>query len=96
MAVGWISADLLIHGLELAGCTAGQDQLMAALRTDKTFTAGGLFPRPVDFERPGSYSVGGPGNCSFISILRGDQFVPDPVGTPTCGEQIPDLKVVPK
>ncbi|WP_330255187.1 ABC transporter substrate-binding protein [Nocardia sp. NBC_00565] len=96
MAVGWISADLLIHGLEKAGCTASREQLMTALRADKSFTAGGLFPKPADFEKRGDYSVGGPGNCSFVSILRGDKFVPDPAGAPACGEQIPDLKVVPK
>ncbi|WP_327100550.1 ABC transporter substrate-binding protein [Nocardia vinacea] len=96
MAVGWVSADLLIEGLEKAGCNAGQEQLMSALRTDKTWTAGGLFPKPADFENRGSYSVGSPGNCTFISILRGDKFVPDTNGAPACGEQIPDLKVVPK
>lgn len=92
-AVGWISADLLLHGLELAGCDATQDELMRALRADKTWTAGGLFVNPADFENPGSYSVGGPGNCTFISILRGDKFVPDPNASPICGEQIPDVRV---
>ncbi|WP_194829853.1 ABC transporter substrate-binding protein [Nocardia sp. XZ_19_231] len=96
MAVGWISADLLIHALEVAGCDAKQEQLMTALRVDKTFTASGLFPKPADFENPGSYSVGGPGNCSYVSILQGDKFVPDSKGSPACGEQIPDVKVSPK
>ncbi|WP_330255203.1 ABC transporter substrate-binding protein [Nocardia sp. NBC_00565] len=96
MAVGWISADLLIHGLEQAGCNASQEQLMTALRADKSWTAGGLFSKPADFENRGSYSVGGPGNCSYVSILRGNQFVPDPAGSPACGAQIPGVTVVPK
>jgi branched-chain amino acid transport system substrate-binding protein len=95
-AVGWISADLLIHGLEQAGCTASQAQLKAALRADKTWTAGGLFTKPADFQNPGSYAVGGPGNCTYVSVLRGDKFVPDANAAPACGELIPDVKVVPK
>lgn len=95
-AVGWISADLLLHGLERAGCHASQKQLMTALRADRSWTAGGLFPKPADFEKRGSYSVGGPGDCTFVSILRDDKFVPDPKGSPACGEQIPGLKVSPK
>lgn len=95
-AVGWITADLLIHGLELAGCNATQAQLMTALRADKSWTAGGLFTKPTDFENPGSYAVGGPGNCTYVSILRGDKFVPDVNGAPACGALIPDVKVAPK
>lgn len=96
LAVGWISADLLLHGLEKAGCNATQKQLITALRGDKSWTAGGLFTKPADFQNPGSYSVGGPGNCTYISVLRGEKFVPDPVGSPACGEVIPGLKVVAK
>jgi branched-chain amino acid transport system substrate-binding protein len=92
-AVGWISADLLLHGLEKAGCTASRKQLMAALRTDRSWTAGGLFPEPADFANKGTYSVGGPGDCTFVSVLKGTKFVPDPAAAPACGEQIPGVKV---
>ncbi len=95
-AVGWLSADLLLHGLEKAGCTASQKQLISALRPDKTWTAGGLFTEPADFEHPGSYSVGGPGDCTFVTILRGTTFVPDPNASPVCGQQIPGVKVTAK
>lgn len=95
-AVGWISADLLIYGLEKAGCTASQEKLMSALRADKSWTAGGLFPKPADFANKGTYSVGGPGDCTFVSILKDEKFVPDPQGSPACGEQIPDVKVTVK
>ncbi|MFG3025382.1 ABC transporter substrate-binding protein [Streptomyces sp. NPDC048254] len=95
-AVGWISADLLLHGLEKAGCSASQNELMAALRADKSWTAGGLFPQPADFRNKGSYSVGGPGDCTFISLLKGEKFVPDPAGAPACGEQISGVKVTVK
>lgn len=95
-AVGWISADLLLHGLEKAGCTASQEELMTALRADRTWTAGGLFPKPADFADKGSYSVGGPGDCTFVSLLEGEKFVPDPAGAPACGEQIPGVKVAVK
>ncbi|MFE9924551.1 ABC transporter substrate-binding protein [Streptomyces sp. NPDC005774] len=95
-AAGWISADLLLHGLEKAGCGASQKQLTTALRADRTWTAGGLFAQPADFRNKGTYSVGGPGDCTFISILRGEKFVPDPNGSPACGEQIPGVKVSPK
>ncbi|MBY8860986.1 ABC transporter substrate-binding protein [Nocardia sp. CA2R105] len=95
-AVGWLSADLLLHGLEKAGCTATQKQFISALRPDKTWTAGGLFTQPTDFEHPNAYSVGGPGDCTFITILRGNTFVPDPNGSPVCGKQIPGVKVTAK
>ncbi|WP_369230921.1 hypothetical protein AB5J56_06425 [Streptomyces sp. R21] len=66
---------------------------MAALHADKSWTAGGLFPQPADFKNKGSYSLGGPGGCTFVSLLKGEEFVPDPEGVPACGEQISGVKV---
>jgi len=66
---------------------------MDTLRTDRSWTAGGLFPKPADFADKGSYSVGGPGDCTFVSLLKGEKFVPDPARARVCGEQIAGVKV---
>ncbi|MET9090193.1 hypothetical protein ABZX77_51545 [Streptomyces sp. NPDC004237] len=62
-------------------------------RTDRSWTAGGLFTQPADFAHKGTYSVGGPGDRTFVSVLKGATFVPDPAAAPACGEQISGVKV---
>jgi branched-chain amino acid transport system substrate-binding protein len=78
---GWLSADLLVHALEGAGCGATQAQVMTFLSTDKSYDAAGLLPRPVDFTARGSG-----GECIYVSTLQGNAFVPDPNAKPACGK----------
>ena len=85
---GWISADLLIKGLEVAGNHATRQSYIAGLRKVTNYDAGGLIPVPIDFTQfgqPPSQS------CTWNLRLVGSTFVPDPSnGKPVCGTLIPN------
>jgi branched-chain amino acid transport system substrate-binding protein len=81
-AQGWMMADLLLHGLELAGCDASQADFMSALDEDATWDAGGLYPRKFDFSDHSNLGQ----ECSFFVTLEGDEFVPVS-DEPICGEE---------
>jgi branched-chain amino acid transport system substrate-binding protein len=84
--MGWLTTDLLLYGLKKAGCDASQKDLIDALRDSKDWTANGLYPKPHDFTKYGDIASGqGPGNCVYVSILRGRQFQTDPKAKPACG-----------
>ena len=76
---GWMGADLLIHGLEVAGCDASQADVMSKLRDDKTWDGGGLYPATQDFT-----TVNYPQQCSYFVKLQGEGFVPIPDAVPLC------------
>jgi ABC-type branched-subunit amino acid transport system substrate-binding protein len=83
-AQGWALGDLLVHGLELAGCDATQEEFMSALRSDDTWDNGGLYPEPFDFDDPTALGQ----NCTNFVTLEGDGFVPVEGATPLCGERL--------
>ncbi|MGY1743531.1 MULTISPECIES: ABC transporter substrate-binding protein [unclassified Blastococcus] len=83
-SLGWSLADLLLHGLELAGCDATQQEFMAALHGDDTWDNGGLFPQPFDFGDRSSLGQ----ECSYYVQLQGEEFVPVEDASPLCGERI--------
>ncbi|WP_395109658.1 ABC transporter substrate-binding protein [Actinomadura sp. SCN-SB] len=92
-SMGWLTTDLLLHGLKKAGCDASQSELIDALRDSKDWTANGLYPRPHDFTKYGDLASGqGPGNCFFVSILRGREFQTDPKAKPICGTLLGKVK----
>jgi branched-chain amino acid transport system substrate-binding protein len=82
-AQAWLGADLFLHGLELAGCNASKADFMSKLRADGTWNAGGLYPSPHDFRVPTPAT-----QCSYISTLKGNGFVPEPKASPICGKEI--------
>ncbi|MGY1773959.1 ABC transporter substrate-binding protein [Blastococcus sp. SYSU D00813] len=82
-AQGWMMADLLLHGLELAGCDASQADFMAALSEDTTWNAGGLYPREFDFSDHRDLGQ----ECSYFVTLEGEEFVPVS-DEPICGEPV--------
>jgi ABC-type branched-subunit amino acid transport system substrate-binding protein len=81
-SLGWLSADLFLHGLEKAGCDASQAEFMSALSDDSSWDGGGLYPQPTDFSE-----VRGSEQCSYYSILEGDGFTPTSQ-EPICGGPI--------
>jgi branched-chain amino acid transport system substrate-binding protein len=83
-AMGWMSADLFLHGLEAAGCDASQEEFISTLRKDTSWDADGLLPSSLDYTKPG----GGPAPCTYISTLQGSEFVPSPEASPACGESL--------
>jgi ABC-type branched-subunit amino acid transport system substrate-binding protein len=76
----WLATDLLLHGLEEAGCDASQADVVAALQEDSDWDAGGLYPNPVDQTDP-SYDE----QCLFYVKLDGEAFVPVDDAAPLCG-----------
>jgi ABC-type branched-subunit amino acid transport system substrate-binding protein len=86
-AMGWLTTDLFLHGLELAGCDASQEEYIDSLRDDASWDAGGLLGEKNDFSQYGNIAGGtGPGNCFYVSILQERTFVPDENAKPICGE----------
>ncbi|SEO55003.1 ABC transporter substrate-binding protein [Trujillonella endophytica] len=79
---GWMMADLLLHGLEVAGCDATQEEFMAALDDDATWDAGGLYSRPFDFSDHRDLGQ----ECGWFVTLEGEEFVPVS-DEPICGEE---------
>jgi ABC-type branched-subunit amino acid transport system substrate-binding protein len=80
---GWFGADLLLYGLEQAGCDATQEDVVAALQSDEDWDANGLYPRPipqttVDYEE----------QCSFYLTLEGEAFLPIEGADPFCGTPV--------
>jgi branched-chain amino acid transport system substrate-binding protein len=89
--MGWITADLFIDGLKLAGPTASRADFIQKLRAS-TWNGGGLEP-PTNFADIGP-GVGGSevaGNCYYVTQLEAGRFVNVP-GEPFCGSVIPGLK----
>jgi ABC-type branched-subunit amino acid transport system substrate-binding protein len=82
-AMGWFTADLLLHSLELNNCDASQDKIIAGLRKDKTWDGDSLLPAARDF------STGSPDSqCSYYVKLEGNGFVPEKDASPLCGNII--------
>ncbi|MBH0779778.1 ABC transporter substrate-binding protein [Nocardia bovistercoris] len=80
---GWLAADLMIYGLEAAGCDASQAKFTSALRGDRSWDASGLLAAPADFATLNSEK-----DCVYLVDLKGDGFVPVPNGTPLCGTRL--------
>jgi branched-chain amino acid transport system substrate-binding protein len=81
--VGWFGADLLIHGLELAGCDASSKTFLSTVRKDDTWNAGGMLPKPIPFSA-NNYDA----SCSYFVLLKGNGFVPIKDSTPRCGKSV--------
>jgi len=86
---GWLSADLFIKGLELAGRKLTRASFIAALRRLHDYTAGGLLPTPSNFSLR-DFGHAPKRNCEYFVRLQGNRFVPVPAnGRPVCGTLIP-------
>ncbi|WP_029432276.1 ABC transporter substrate-binding protein [Blastococcus sp. URHD0036] len=83
MSSGWLNADLLLHGLEVAGCDASQQEFIDALNQDDTFDASGLYGQPIDFTVADQEQ-----SCLYYVTLEGEEFVPVEGASPACGERI--------
>ncbi|WP_170861126.1 ABC transporter substrate-binding protein [Trujillonella endophytica] len=83
MTSGWFNADLLLHGLEVAGCDATQAEFIEALNTDATYDGSGLFANPIDYSLEDQ-----PELCLWFVTLEGEEFVPVENAAPACGERL--------
>ncbi|MBO0729095.1 MAG: ABC transporter substrate-binding protein [Acidimicrobiaceae bacterium] len=87
---GYVSADLMIKGLEMAGKNPTRKSFIDGLRTVTNYTAGGLLPQPANFSLS-QFGKSPNTACSFFVKLEGKNFVPVPAnGKPVCGTRIPN------
>jgi ABC-type branched-subunit amino acid transport system substrate-binding protein len=89
--MGWITADLFIHGLVKTGPIVSRDGFIQALHS--TSWSGGGLEEVTDFSdaRAGAFGLG-PGNCIYVVRLLGKQFQSVPGAAPICGSVIPRVK----
>lgn len=85
---GWLDADLMIKGLQMAGANPTRTSFINALHTVSSYNGGGLLATPADltlanFGKPAA-SV-----CTYAMQLEGKAFKAYPSsGAPICGGQI--------
>jgi ABC-type branched-subunit amino acid transport system substrate-binding protein len=90
--LGWITADLFISGLKLAGPTASSQDFISKLRASTWDGAGLMTPTNFADIKP---TAGGldQGGCIYIVRFDGTKFVPQPGASPACGTVIPGVTV---
>jgi branched-chain amino acid transport system substrate-binding protein len=87
----WAGADLMIKGLEMAGANPNRQGVITALRSLKSYDAGGLLPRSINY----STIFGHDQTESCVWVLRAEKngFVPISA-QPVCGTDIPGTSTV--
>ncbi|HEY3940941.1 MAG TPA: ABC transporter substrate-binding protein [Acidimicrobiales bacterium] len=82
---GWMIADEMIEGLQLAGANPTRASFIANLAKDKSYTGGGLVPAVDLSDR---WKLVGP-QCAYFAQLKGSKFVPFPANNkPVCGKVV--------
>jgi branched-chain amino acid transport system substrate-binding protein len=83
---GYVSADLFIKGLQLAGNCVSRSNFIDKLRGLTGYDADGLLVKPAVFA-PAELPDGTPyTKCSWYASFQGSKWVPDPQAT--CGDLI--------
>ena len=82
---GWLAADLMIKGLQVAGPNPTRESFIANLSKVTAYNAGGLLASPVNFS---AFGVVPATQCFYFPQLEGKRFVTKSA-TPICGNRIP-------
>jgi ABC-type branched-subunit amino acid transport system substrate-binding protein len=86
---GYLSADLMIKGLQLAGQTPTRQAFISQLRGVSSYDAGGLLSSPLTFTGFGTLGMLPPTQCGYFVQIVGKSFVPVPAnGQPICGNRV--------
>jgi branched-chain amino acid transport system substrate-binding protein len=86
---GYLSADLMIKGLEAGGQNLTRQSFINNLRQVTGYTAGGLLPSPTPFSPFGTPEMLPETYCTYYIQLQGDNFVSvGPGGTAICGSKL--------
>jgi branched-chain amino acid transport system substrate-binding protein len=84
---GWMSADLMIKGLEVAGKDPTRKSFIANLRKVTSYNAQSLLATSQNFTAFGHLPKE---TCLYFAQVKGDGFVPFPrSGKPICGLTVP-------
>ncbi len=86
---GWLSADLMIKGLQVAGTNPTRNLFITNLRQVTNYNGGGLLAEPVSFALE-EFGQAPPTLCGWYTVLKGNQFVVANNGKPVCGTLIPN------
>ncbi len=86
----YLSADLMIKGLELAGRNPTRQAFISRLQKVTNYDAGGLLPNDANFTHFGHLNKTG---CSYFTKVVGTQFVTINHKKPFCGKLIPHSDV---
>jgi len=81
--VGYLSADLFIKGLKVAGKCPTRESFISNLRKVNNYDGAGLIPAKVSFVPNGLMPNGNPITCGWYTIAKGTDLVPD--AKATCG-----------
>jgi ABC-type branched-subunit amino acid transport system substrate-binding protein len=84
---GWLSADLMIRGLQVAGQNPTRSSFISALHNVTNWNGGGLLPTNVDLSLSG-FGKFAPTSCAYFVRLEGQTFVPLNNGKAVCGNNI--------
>ncbi len=85
---GYLSADLMIEGLEKAGSNPTRTTFINNLRRVSSYDAGGILSSPVSFQNFGTVAMLPTTSCEYFVQLQGSQFVIYK-GAPICGNRVP-------
>jgi branched-chain amino acid transport system substrate-binding protein len=85
--VGWLSASVIVRGLQAADANPAPASFISGLRKVRGYTAGGLLPAPVNFSDFGGGTTEGlgAGGCLYVVRLAGGAFQVENGGKPICG-----------
>ncbi|MDO8732607.1 MAG: ABC transporter substrate-binding protein [Actinomycetota bacterium] len=81
--IGYVTADLFVKGLKVAGKCPTRESFIANLRKVTSYNGAGLLPGKVSFVPNGIMPNGNPILCSWYSLAKGTDLVPD--AKATCG-----------
>jgi branched-chain amino acid transport system substrate-binding protein len=84
----YISTDLMIKGLELAGKNPTHQSFISALRKVTNYSANGVFPSPVAFTHFATLAMLPKTSCTYIAQLKGKKFVIANGGKLVCGKLV--------
>jgi len=86
--MGYLGADLLIKGLKVAGKCPTRASFIDNLRKVTNYDGAGLIPEKVSFVPKGIMPNGNPILCTWSSIAKGTELIPD--AKASCGAKYID------
>jgi branched-chain amino acid transport system substrate-binding protein len=86
---GWLSVDLMIKGLQIAGTNPTRSSFINNLHQVTSYDGGGLLGTPVSFSLS-NFGHAPQTLCAWYTILQGQQFVVTNGGKPVCGTLLPN------
>ncbi len=91
---GYITADLMIKGLQVAGQNPTRQSFISNLRNVSSYNPAGLLPNTLNFTMA-AFGQAPAMECGYYPQLQGTKFVLVPNDKPVCGTLIPNSNMTP-